>query len=43
MVPSPDELLVERNATAAKRAIFLSVGGKVSAHEAEDGLAVQLD
>src|SRR5436189_5492538 len=43
MVPSPDELLVERNATAAKRAIFGSVGGKVSAHEAEDGLAVQLD
>src|SRR5205809_622424 len=43
MVPSPDELLVERNATAAKRAIFGSVGGKVSAHEAEDRLTVQLD
>src|SRR5437762_6595416 len=43
MVPSPDELLVDRHAAATKRAIFGSVGGKVSAHEAEDRLAVQLD
>src|SRR5713101_5591586 len=43
LIAAPHELLVERNATTAERAIFGTVRGKVSTHEAEDRLAVELD
>jgi hypothetical protein len=42
MLPSLDELLVERHALLAEGAGVRGIGREIAAHQAEDGLAVDL-